>query len=87
MSYHLLLQIDSKPEEDSLTMGTAGDRCKGDDSVDFSDDFYPPETPFTTPLAISPPLSPKKCPSTGEETPPGGWLSGTSIIETMEEVG
>ena len=59
--------------------------CK--DSVDFSDVFYPPETPFTTPTSASPSTSPRKIhtPVSGEDTPPGGWLP-SNIVETMEEV-
>ena len=60
--------------------------CK-EDSEDFSDAFYPPETPFTTPTAVSPTTSPRKIhtPDDGQETPPGGWLP-SNILETMEEV-
>lgn len=67
----------------SLTEDTP---CK-EDSEDFSDAFYPPETPFTTPTAVSPSISPRKIhtPDDGEDTPPGGWLP-SNILETMEEV-
>ena len=70
-------------EEHSVTEDS---HCK-DDSIDFSDDFYPPETPFTTPVAASPTTSPRKdhSPSDGQETPPGTWLP-SNIMDTMEEV-
>lgn len=70
-------------ENHSLTEDT---HCK-DDSIDFNDDFYPPETPFTTPTAASPTISPRKIhtPISGEDTPPGGWLH-SNILDTMEEV-
>ena len=58
-----------------------------DASVDFNDDFYPPETPFTTPSFTSPTISPYKVctPATGQGTPPVGWRPA-NILETMEEV-
>lgn len=64
----------------------ASANCCKDDSIDFNDDFYPPETPFTTPVANSPATSPKKCHSPSEaDTPPGGWLPA-GIFDTMDEV-
>lgn len=70
-------------EHDSLTMGD-GDQCRH--SANLSDDFYPPETPFTTPTAPSPNTSPVKTHSpSGQESPTGGWRP-TTILDTMEEV-
>ncbi|XP_076451663.1 uncharacterized protein LOC143287513 [Babylonia areolata] len=79
------LVISISEEHQSLTEET---HCKDDESFDsFSDDFYPPETPFTTPTAVSPTTSPRKIhtPENGEDIPPGGWLP-TNIVDTMEEV-
>lgn len=70
--------------EKTSSMAEEGD-CR-EDSIDFDDEFYPPETPFTTPVANSPSTSPKKYHSPTEDgEPPGGWLPN-GIFDTVEEV-
>lgn len=75
--------VDNVSVEENLNESHFEDRCK-EDSMDFDDDYYPPETPFTTPVAISPTYSPKKSGTPG--TPPGGAWLPSNILETMEEV-
>lgn len=71
--------------EDGAPSVTEESICKAE-SLDLNDDFYPPETPFTTPATVSPSDSPKKSHSpNGENTPPVGWLP-TNILDSMEEV-
>nr|KAG5698999.1 hypothetical protein BaRGS_033512 [Batillaria attramentaria] len=76
----------SESEVENAGSVTDDANCRDDNDPDPNDDFYPPETPFTTPETASPSTSPKKSHSPSDTgTPPGGWLP-TGIFDTMEEV-